>query len=161
MDHFPVWKFKLIFAMSAKGHEVIFLQLGILWPGNSRSWLPWLGKTVMLRLIGGWDRTLDYDVAIGYAWEHYFLGFLIFLVSPRPTWKMHAKQESIQVGCVPSAAVAICPGGVCSGGVCLGEGVSAQWVSGWGGVWLGGCLPGGSGVCPGGCLPEGESAWGR
>ena len=107
----------------------------------------------MLRLIGGWDRTLDYDVAIGYAWEHYFLGFLIFLVSPRPTGKMHAKQESILVGCVPSAAVAICPGGCllrgclpggrgCLPSGCLAGGVSGWGVSGWGGVWLGvGCLP--------------------
>ena len=97
----------------------------------------------MLRLIGGWDRTLDYDVAIGYAWEHYFLGFLTFLVSPRPTGKMHAKQKSILVGCVSSAAVAICPGGVClgGGGVCpVGvylRGMSAQGVSAWGV----GCLP--------------------
>ena len=76
------------------------------------------------------------------------------------------KQECIPVGCVPSAAVAVC-WGVCPGG-CLPRGntwgMSAQGVSAWGGVcragwllgdvcWEGGCLLGG--VCPGGCLPRG------
>ena len=54
------------------------------------------------------------------------------------------KQECIPVGCVPSAAVAIC-----WGGGCLPGGVSAQR----------GCLPRG-GVCPGVCLPGGVSAQG-
>ena len=56
----------------------------------------------------------------------------------------YPKQECIPVGCVPSAAVAVCGergvmGCVCPGGVCL-VGVSA-----------GGCLP--WGVCPGGVCP--------
>ena len=45
-------------------------------------------------------------------------------------------QECIPVGCVPSAAVAVCEGGD---------------------VWPGGCLL--AGICPGGCLP-GMSAHG-
>ena len=61
---------------------------------------------------------------------------------------MHKKQECIPVGCVPSAAVAVCRrclrGEVSAGGVCP-EGVSAQR----------GCLPRG-GVCPaGGVCPGG------
>ena len=37
------------------------------------------------------------------------------------------KQECIPVGCVPSAAAAVCwDGGVCLGGVCLPRGVSTQ-----------------------------------
>ena len=56
--------------------------------------------------------------------------------------KSEKKQECIPVGCVPSAAVAVCWGGVClGGGVC--PGVSAQ-----------------GGVCPGGCLHRGVSAQG-
>ena len=48
------------------------------------------------------------------------------------------KQEYIPVGCVPSAAVAVFPGGVCSGG---------------GGVWPAGCLLRG-GICPEGCVSQ-------
>ena len=57
---------------------------------------------------------------------------------------MHAEyillqQQCIPVGCVPSAAVAVCwgEGGVCPGGVCLGQVVSSRV---------------GVGVCPGGCV---------
>ena len=53
------------------------------------------------------------------------------------------KQESIPVGCVPSAAVVIC-----WRGGCLPNGLSA-----------GGCLPWG-GVCPGGVSAQGVSTWG-
>ena len=69
------------------------------------------------------------------------------------------KQEFISVGCVPSAAVAICWEGVSAhGGVCLPqEGVCLLQgsVCLQGGVCQpGGCLPArGRGVCPGGCLP--------
>ena len=45
------------------------------------------------------------------------------------------EKEYIPVVCVPSATVAICPGGVCPGWCLLGD------------------------VCPGGCLPGGLSAW--
>ena len=47
------------------------------------------------------------------------------------------EQECIPVGCIPSAAVAICWGG------CLPRGLSAR----------GGVCPGGGGVCPGGICP--------
>ena len=77
------------------------------------------------------------------------------------TEKNYKKQECIPVGCVPSAAVAICwgvclpmggslPGGVCPRGVCPERGVSVQ-----GDVRPGGVCP--WGVCPGGCLPKGVS----
>ena len=49
------------------------------------------------------------------------------------------KQECIPVGCVPSAAVAVCWGGL-PGGRCLPGGVSA-WVV---------CMSAQRGVCPGG-----------
>ena len=73
---------------------------------------------------------------------------------PNPSAKCSFKQECIPVGCVPSAALAVCCGG----------GVSVQGVSA-----LGGCLPRGDGgvclpggICPGvsawGCLPRGASA---
>ena len=88
-------------------------------------------------------------------------------------------QECIPVGCVPSAAVAVCWGGGVSGWGCL-VGSVRQWVSAWGvsgkrnvlrngvcpggsaqgGVCAGGCLPGG-GVCPRGMSAQvGVSAWG-
>ena len=53
------------------------------------------------------------------------------------------EQECIPVGCVPSAAVVVCPR----------VGVSTQRRE-----WVGGCLPGvcPAGVCPGGCLPGGQ-----
>ena len=70
------------------------------------------------------------------------------------------KQEYIPVGCLPSAAVAVCRvgclpegGSVCPRGVCL------VWPGGVCLVCPGGCLPGGvylvflGGVCPGGCQP--------
>ena len=58
------------------------------------------------------------------------------------------EQESIRVGCVPSAAVAAGGGGVFTG-------VSARGVSIYtGGVYTGGCLCRGD-VCPGG------ADWGR
>ena len=71
--------------------------------------------------------------------------------------KNYVKQECIPVGCVPSTAVAISPGGgcllpggVCSGGVCS-RGVSAPW---WGGV----CSQESGCVCSWGCLLWGVSA---
>ena len=70
------------------------------------------------------------------------------------------KQECIPVGCIPSAAVAVCLGGVSTqGGICLGGGLPC-------GVCKGGVCPGVSahegvcpeeGVCPG-SLPRGMSA---
>ena len=51
------------------------------------------------------------------------------------------QQESIPVGCVPSAAVAVC-WGVCSRG-CLPRGESARGVSAQGARLPWGCLPGG------------------
>ena len=53
-----------------------------------------------------------------------------------------SKQECIPVGCVPSAAVAVSPGGTCPGGV--------PGPRGGGGTCLGG-VPGPGGTCPGGC----------
>ena len=65
------------------------------------------------------------------------------------------KQECISVGCVPSAAVAVCPGGGVSPG-----GVSAQGGLPGGVSAQGECLPRGVSA-QGGCLPrEGVSAWG-
>ena len=64
---------------------------------------------------------------------------LFWLVAIAVCYPKILKQECIPVGCVPSAAVAVCWGG----------GVSAQW---------GVCLEGG--VCPGGCLPRGVSVRG-
>ena len=64
--------------------------------------------------------------------EHFF----VFAV----VRKTNSKQECIPIGCVRSAAVAICLGGVCSGGR-----LPRRWgVSAWGR----GCLPRGS------CIPE-------
>ena len=67
-------------------------------------------------------------------------------------WKL----ECIPVGCVPSAAVAVCGGDVCPG-ECVSASVGpARQVSAWGvclGICPGGCLPGG--CLPGGCLPGG------
>ena len=64
--------------------------------------------------------------------------------------KFKWKQECIPVGCVPSAAVAVCPrwclagGGLSAqvhAGICLPRGVEAQCILGY--------------VCPeGGCLPQ-------
>ena len=89
--------------------------------------------------------------------------------------KHSLKQESIPVGCIPSAAVAVGEGGclprrgVCLGGVCRGrclprgclprgcvclEKVSAQGVSAWG-CLPGGCLPGGVSQIP----PCEENDW--
>ena len=62
--------------------------------------------------------------------------------------KFIKRQECIRVGCVPSAAVAVCwdgGWGVCQGGVCRGvsvqgvsaQGVSALGVSAWRGVYPG------------------------
>ena len=80
------------------------------------------------------------------------------------------KQECIPVGCVPSAAVAVCWGeGGCLcvwGGLCMSRGclpggpgrVSAQGMSAWGGVCPRGCLPGGC-VCQEGCLPDPLPLW--
>ena len=51
--------------------------------------------------------------------------------------KMVTKKEYIPVGCVPSAAVAVCWGCLPVG--CLPRGVSAQGVSDWGGVYPSAC----------------------
>ena len=76
------------------------------------------------------------------------------------------KQECIPVGCVPSAALAVSPGGGGSVCVCSRGGVSSQGVSALGGVCSGGYLLL-KGVCSGGvCLllgvstPRGVSALG-
>ena len=54
---------------------------------------------------------------------------------------MKSEVHNIPVGCVPSAAVAVCSGG---GGVCLGGFVCPGGASAHGGY-----LPGGGCVCPG------------
>ena len=71
------------------------------------------------------------------------------------------KQEFIPVGCVPSAAVAVCWGYLPEGGVSAQEGTGQGGVClEVGDVWSGRCVyPGGclymEGVCPGGVCPWG------
>ena len=79
-------------------------------------------------------------------------------------WNTQRKQESIPVGFVSSAPMAVGRKCVCLGGVCPGGGVYQGWsakrvcpggvclgVSGWG-YLLRGCLP--MGRLPMGCLPR-------
>ena len=70
------------------------------------------------------------------------------------------KQECIPVGCVPSAAVAVCPGVSAQGSVSA-RGVSVQGGVCWGGVCWEGVCPGVSaqGVCV--CTPPhcGQNSW--
>ena len=72
--------------------------------------------------------------------------YCIYSMTPLPlSTEFYDQQECIPVGCVPSAAVAVCRGGAWSlsggclpGGVCPGAGVSARGR----GCLTGGCLPG-------------------
>ena len=70
--------------------------------------------------------------------------------------KKFSKQECIPVGCVTSAAVAICPGGCLPKYMlgCLPGGFLPQCMVGYVCPW--GCLPQCmvGYVCPGGCLPQ-------